>query len=547
MLNLNRNILSLPTYILGNLGKKGFKEFLGFENEELLKSFYIKNVQIFISSIGKREYLSFPEKGTIIFKPKVEEGILTPEILKEAVGFKEKENIIPILVSLSPFREALILLSIKGERYLKESELVLLKLYFKERLNRIYYHGKKFIREGEYITSILHLLDKKDRSFTEKINILLNIVDKLRRQIEIYGIDLTEFLFNIISYDLGKIFFRDEVLSGAKTLEPEDRLAILNHPYYSIDLIQHITFVRKIREAIKTHHENYDGGGYPRGIGGEDIPKEARFLRILDTLSSLMVFRHYRERLDFEKAKETITEDKGKIFDPKLVDFIMSYLENIENPVSPSLKKYKNKEVTLTLKKHPKNKIEGKIKENMGRILSIIGNQYFTVWDERQIPPLPKDKVFLYFPTLGEEIEGKVVDVNYDPHLTVKVDISKEDYIEVRRNPRVPWIIPIEIFDGETTCMALSTDISSEGAQIIPLGSGIKKRFKREIIDIDFTLPPNTTSSVHFHMKGKVIRYSKSYSPPFYKIVKFINMKEKDRILLEDFIRERQIDILFLE
>ncbi len=99
----------------------------------------------------------------------------------------------------------------------------------------------------------------------------------------------------------------------------------------------------------------------------------------------------------------------------------------------------------------------------------------------------------------------------------------------------------------ERLLVALSTDISSEGVQIIPLGSSIKKQFKREIIDINFTLPPNTTSSIHFHMQGKVIRYSKNYSPPFYKIVKFINMKEKDRILLEDFIRERQIDILFLE
>ncbi len=264
MLNLNRNILSLPIYLLGNLEKKGFKEFLGFENEELLKSFYIKNVQIFISSIGKREYLSFPEKGTILFKSKVEEGILTPEILKEAVGFKEKGEIIPILISLSPFREALILLSIKKEKGLNESELILLRLYFKERLNHIYYHGKKFIKEGEYITSILHLLDKKDKSFTEKINILLNTVDKLRNQIEIYGIDFIEFLFSIISYDLGKIFFRDEVLSGAKTLKPEDKLAILNHPYYSIDLVQHLTSVRKIKEIIKAHHENYNGGGYPK-------------------------------------------------------------------------------------------------------------------------------------------------------------------------------------------------------------------------------------------------------------------------------------------
>ncbi len=547
MLNLNRNILALPVYLLGNLGKKQFKEFLGFENEELLKSFHIKNIQIFISSIGKKEYLSFPKKGTIIFKSKVEEGLLSSGVFKEIFRYEKKEKIIPIKISLNPFREALILLSTQKERNLKETELTLLKLYFKERLSRIYYHGKRFIKEGEYLASLLHLLGKKEKSFTEKMNIMINIVDRLYKNIDIFSIDFTELLFCVTSYDLGKIFFRDEVLSGIKVLETEDKVAILNHPYYSIDLIQHMSLARKIKEIIETHHENYNGRGYPKGIGGEEIPKEARFLRILDTLSSLMVFRQYRERLDFKKAKEIITKEKGKAFDPEFANFIINYLKDMENPELPILKKYRNKEVILTLKKHPKSKVEGKVMEEIGRILVIIGNQYFTVWNETQIPPLPKDRVTLYFPTLGEEIEGKVVDVSYDPNLTVKVDISRGDYMEVRRNPRVPWIIPMEIFDGETLCMALSTDISSEGVQIIPLGSGNKKRFKREIIDIEFILPPNTPSSVRFHLKGKVIRYSKSYTPPFYKIVKFLDIEEKDRILLENFIRERQIDILFLE
>ncbi len=547
MITLNRNILTIPVYLLGNLGKDYFENFIAFK-EVPLTTINIRSFLLFISSIGKKEFFSFPSKGTILFGEKVKEGMAHPELFYKMLQnpISPDEYIMPLIIPLSPFRDALVLLFIKKGVKFFEKEERLLKLYFAERIRRIYTEGKRLIREGEQLSSLLYLLNTREKSFLEKLNIIFKFAQRVIKTDGISEIGDAEFLLTILGYDLGKLFFRDEILSGSRKIEPKDKIAIVNHPYYTINLINHISIIKKAKEIIETHHEDYDGRGYPLKIGGKEIPQPARILRILDTLGALITFKPYKKKLTVKEALLVIEEELGKKYDPEIGKSVIKLLEGTERMI-PKYNKYTNKEVVVTLKKHSKSKIEGKVKEGDPRILTIIINQYFAGWNETQFPPLPEDKVILKFPTLNEELQGEVIDVSYTSQLIIKVDVIKNEQVEIRRNPRVPWIIPMEISDGETHCLALTTDISSHGAQIIPLGTGTKKTFKKDRIKLSFALPPNINNPVYFHIHGEIIRYSKSYTPPFYKIIKFTNLPEKDRVLLEEFIRERQLDILFLE
>jgi len=71
---------------------------------------------------------------------------------------------------------------------------------------------------------------------------------------------------------------------------------------------------------VRSHHERWDGHGYPRQIAGKDIPIEARIVSLVDCFDALMSERPYKEAFSFEKSKAIINELKGKAFDPELVD-----------------------------------------------------------------------------------------------------------------------------------------------------------------------------------------------------------------------------------
>ncbi len=544
---ISRDILNTSVYLLQSLEKSYIENIIQVK-DEVLNIYGIEDISIFISTFGKKEYISFPLNTLTIFREKVTIGMSHPDSFKSLISKKKIQNlsIMPILLSIGPYREALILLHIKDNTKIQEREFKILKSYLEDKIKTIYEYGKKLIKEGESLSSLLYILNKKESSFLEKINIIFKLAQKIAREGKDFNMNPTEFLFIILVYDLGKLFLRDGILSGTNKVEEKDRITISNHPYYTLNLLNYLPIPNKVKSIIESHHENYNGSGYPHKLIGEEIPNGARLLRILDTLGSLMTFRPYKKKLTLKESLSVIEEDLGKSYDPKIGKSIVELLNKMEK-FRTNYSKYTNMEVYITPKKQLRNKIKGRVKDGNSNILTIITGEYLPDFHISHSPLLPEDRVMLSFPSLKEEIQGKIVDVNYTPSCIINVMLISEKEIEIRKNPRTPWIIPLEIFDGKTKCIALTTDISSYGAQIIPLGRGSQKKFKRDIIDIDFSLPPNTENSIHFHVQGKVIRYSKNYTPPFYKIIKFIGFKKENHILLEEFIRERQFDILFLE
>ena len=130
------------------------------------------------------------------------------------------------------------------------------------------------------------------------------------------GRDLVDIYCGALLHDLGKIGVPDTVLLKKGPLTNEEQAIMHQHPETGYRIIHHIGYFAKAAEIIRSHHEHFDGSGYPRKLKGEDIPYGARIFAIADALDALTVQRPYREAISFEDAQEEIQKSAGTIFDP---------------------------------------------------------------------------------------------------------------------------------------------------------------------------------------------------------------------------------------
>jgi len=130
-------------------------------------------------------------------------------------------------------------------------------------------------------------------------------------------------------HDLGKIGIPDNILLKPGRLTKEEMEVIKKHTIIGADILSGSSHpIIAMAETIAlTHHERWDGKGYPRGLKGEEIPIEGRICAIVDFFDACTSERVYRPAMDVEKVVDIIKSEKGKHFDPELVEV---FLENLD-------------------------------------------------------------------------------------------------------------------------------------------------------------------------------------------------------------------------
>lgn len=133
-------------------------------------------------------------------------------------------------------------------------------------------------------------------------------------------------------HDVGKVAIPDEVLLKPGPLTAADRLVIETHAEIGHSLLDGSdSAVLQLAAIIAlTHHEHYDGGGYPRGLAGDRIPIEGRIVAIADVFDALTSDRVYRPAMTHDQALEIMRKGRGTHFDPELLDHFLNGLERIE-------------------------------------------------------------------------------------------------------------------------------------------------------------------------------------------------------------------------
>ena len=121
-------------------------------------------------------------------------------------------------------------------------------------------------------------------------------------------------------HDIGKIAVPAEFLSKPTRLTPQEMALVQTHSQVGGDLIKDIDFPWPIAEIVRGHHEKLDGSGYPNKLKGDEIPIGARIMAVADVVEAISAHRPYRPALGLDKALEEITAQRGKLFDPAVVD-----------------------------------------------------------------------------------------------------------------------------------------------------------------------------------------------------------------------------------
>ena len=130
-----------------------------------------------------------------------------------------------------------------------------------------------------------------------------------------------------ILHDLGKIAIPAEILSKPSTLSDIEFSLIKTHPQVGYDILKNINFPTPVAQIVHQHHERMDGSGYPLGLSGDDILREARILTVADVVEAMSSHRPYRPGLGMEKALAEIQKQKGRIYDPDAVDACLKTME----------------------------------------------------------------------------------------------------------------------------------------------------------------------------------------------------------------------------
>jgi len=133
-------------------------------------------------------------------------------------------------------------------------------------------------------------------------------------------------------HDIGKLVIPDEILRKTKGLTPEEKEVVKKHTMLGADIFQgsRSVLLKAARDICMTHHERYDGKGYPRGLKGEEIPLFGRIVALADVFDALTSKRPYKKAYGFETAVEMIKKQSGKQFDPKIVAAFLKVKDKIK-------------------------------------------------------------------------------------------------------------------------------------------------------------------------------------------------------------------------
>jgi len=160
----------------------------------------------------------------------------------------------------------------------------------------------------------------------------LRVVDltlQLARSLGMKGDQLQHVRRGALLHDIGKMGIPDSILLKPSTLSEDEWVVMRQHPLYANELLKPIYYLESALDIPYSHHERWNGEGYPRRLKGDEIPLAARIFAVVDVFDALTSDRPYRPAWTLDAALRYIREQSGKLFDPNVVDaFFNSIVDN---------------------------------------------------------------------------------------------------------------------------------------------------------------------------------------------------------------------------
>ena len=169
----------------------------------------------------------------------------------------------------------------------------------------------------------LELRDLETRGHADRVEVLTL---KLAETMGLREPDLTHIRHGALLHDVGKMAIPDQILRKTGTLSEEEWVTMRLHTTKAYEMLYPIEYLRPALDVVYSHHEKWDGTGYPRGLKGESIPLSARIFAVVDVWDALTTDRKYRLAWPPQEARNYIIQQSGKHFDPQVVEAFLKII-----------------------------------------------------------------------------------------------------------------------------------------------------------------------------------------------------------------------------
>jgi len=171
------------------------------------------------------------------------------------------------------------------------------------------------------LANAIELRDRYTRGHVERVmNYALGVAERFGWQ----DPEMNDLRFGSILHDIGKIYIRESILSKAGPLTEEEWDEMKQHTVIGADLLGGIPYLSGAIPVIRSHHERWDGFGYPDGLRGEEIPSGARIVAVVDCYDAMTTDRIYHTANSQHEAINEIRKGAGIRYDPAVVDVFLS-------------------------------------------------------------------------------------------------------------------------------------------------------------------------------------------------------------------------------
>jgi len=225
---------------------------------------------------------------------------------------------VPARLTMKPFSYGGIRythLSVENIQDLKDAQNELLETHFELELSY------SSILAGWART--LELRDLETKGHSERVtNIMVDLALRMGFRLE----EIIPFRHGAMLHDIGKVAIPDSILLKKGPLDPQEWELMKLHPVYGRELLSSIDYLQESLTIPYSHHEKWDGTGYPEGLKGENIPIEARMFAVIDVWDALGNPRPYRAAWSRQDAVNYIQQNSGSHFDPAVVVAFMTVI-----------------------------------------------------------------------------------------------------------------------------------------------------------------------------------------------------------------------------
>jgi diguanylate cyclase (GGDEF)-like protein len=195
--------------------------------------------------------------------------------------------------------------------------------------------GSPLPRHADAIEALSTALLERDRYTGEHSECVVELAREVARAMGGSEIELERIAAAALVHDVGKVAIPDRVLHKPAPLDDDEWLVMRDHPVIGERILRTIPGMGAIARIVRHEHERFDGGGYPDGLAGEEIPFGSRVILACDAYHAMTSDRPYRRAMDHEEAVAELVRAAGTQFDPRVVAALLGRLAGVVSaPVS---------------------------------------------------------------------------------------------------------------------------------------------------------------------------------------------------------------------